>query len=72
MMGNDERECVKVPFGEYLKVPENIKPWTKVQGFFVGIFNYFVMSLATCTPLADAWDREWVMPLPSPMIYRPG
>ena len=23
MMGKDERECVKVPFGEYLKVPEN-------------------------------------------------
>ena len=23
MMGKDERECVKLPFGEYLKVPEN-------------------------------------------------
>ena len=27
---------------------------------------------ATCTPLAEAWESEWVMPLPSPMIYRPG
>ena len=23
MMGKDERECVKVPFGEYLKVPDD-------------------------------------------------
>ena len=30
------------------------------------------MFLATWTPLAEAWDREWVMPLPSPMMYRPG
>ena len=30
------------------------------------------MERATCTPLAEAWDSEWVMPLPSPMIYRPG
>ena len=30
------------------------------------------MFLATWTPLAEAWDREWVIPLPSPMIYRPG
>ena len=36
MMGKDERECVKVPFGEYLKVPENReKPWMKIQGFFI-------------------------------------
>ena len=33
---------------------------------------YFVISLATWTPLAEAWDREWVMPLPSPMMYKPG
>ena len=33
---------------------------------------YFAMSRATWTPLAEAWDREWVIPLPSPMIYRPG
>ena len=26
---------------------------------------------ATCTPLALAWLRLWVTPLPSPMIYRP-
>ena len=31
--------------------------------------DYFsVMFLATWTPLAEAWDREWVMPLPSPMM----
>ena len=23
MMGKDERECVKLPFGEYLKVPDD-------------------------------------------------
>ena len=23
MMGKDERECVKVPYGEYLKVPDD-------------------------------------------------
>lgn len=33
MMGKDERECVKLPFGEYLKVPDDNKkaltdfPW---------------------------------------------
>ena len=25
MMGKDERGCEKVPFGGYLKVPDNIK-----------------------------------------------
>lgn len=25
------------------------------------------ISLATNTPLAEAWDREWVTPLPSPI-----
>ena len=28
----------------------------------------FAIFLATCTPLAEAWDREWVMPLPSPIM----
>ena len=32
---------------------------------------YFLTSsrirLATWTPLAEAWDREWVTPLPSPI-----
>ena len=44
--------------------------------FFISIYSkymvYWVMLRATYTPLADAWDREWVMPLPSPMMYRPG
>ena len=40
--------------------------------FFFTVANYFAISRATWTPLAEAWDREWVMPLPSPMIYRPG
>ena len=34
-------------------------------------FCYYSSSVivrATWTPLADAWDREWVMPLPSPMM----
>ena len=31
-------------------------------------YNPFVISLATYTPLADAWDREWVTPLPSPIM----
>ena len=26
------------------------------------------MLRATWTPLAEAWDREWVMPEPSPMM----
>ena len=30
------------------------------------------MERATWTPLALAWEREWVMPEPSPMMYRPG
>ena len=28
------------------------------------------ITLATCTPLADAWEREWVMPEQSPMTNR--
>ena len=32
---------------------------------------WFAISLATWMPLAEAWDKEWVMPLPSPMTYRP-
>ena len=31
-----------------------------------------MILLATWTPLALAWDRLWVTPLPSPMTYRPG
>ena len=30
------------------------------------------ISRATKTPLAEAWDREWVTPLPSPITYSPG
>lgn len=30
--------------------------------------SYPVIRRATWTPLAEAWDREWVMPLPSPMM----
>jgi hypothetical protein len=36
--------------------------WLVFDGYFPAI------SLATWTPLAEAWDREWVMPLPSPMM----
>ena len=34
--------------------------------------HLLTMFLATWTPLAEAWEREWVMPEPSPMMYRPG
>jgi len=30
--------------------------------------DLFAMFRATWTPLAEAWEREWVIPLPSPMI----
>ena len=33
-----------------------------------GEFYCSRMQRATWTPLAEAWDREWVMPLPSPMM----
>ena len=36
-----------------------------------GPILYFTISLATWMPLAEAWDREWVMPEPSPIIYIP-
>ena len=32
------------------------------------VYKVSAILLATYTPLADAWDREWVTPLPSPMI----
>ncbi len=34
-------------------------------------YIFAAICLATYTPLAEAWDRECVMPLPSPIIYRP-
>ena len=33
-----------------------------------GAYSSFKISRATKTPLAEAWDSECVMPLPSPMI----
>ncbi len=41
-------------------------------GFRPGFSYCLVISRATMTPLAEAWDKEWVMPLPSPITYRPG
>ena len=39
------------------------------QNSLIGFPAYcLLICLATCTPLADAWDRECVMPLPSPMM----
>ena len=40
---------------------------------FLSLASYIfaAICLATYTPLAEAWDRECVMPLPSPIIYRP-
>ena len=37
MMGKDERECVKLPFGEYLKVPDdkNLPPEETPGVFFM-------------------------------------
>ena len=37
MMGKDERECVKLPFGEYLKVPDDNYPPPKREGVFFDI-----------------------------------
>ena len=40
---------------------------------FLSLASYIfaAICLATYTPLAEAWDSECVMPLPSPIIYRP-
>ncbi len=38
----------------------------RVLFFYINI--YLAISLATRTPLAEAWEREWVIPLPSPMM----
>ena len=35
-------------------------------------FRFWRILLATCTPLALAWDRLCVTPLPSPITYSPG
>ena len=32
------------------------------------LYDPSAIRLATKTPLAEAWLREWVMPLPSPMM----
>lgn len=34
---------------------------------FYNAYELCAISLATYTPLADAWEREWVIPLPSPI-----
>ena len=39
--------------------------------YIYSFYSPCAIFLATYTPLAEAWDREWVTPLPSPMIYRP-
>ena len=39
--------------------------------FFADLYRFSVRWRATYTPLAEAWDREWVMPLPSPITYSP-
>lgn len=31
-------------------------------------YSLLAISLATWIPLAEAWDREWVIPLPSPIM----
>ena len=44
-------------------------------GLFTGGFKAGAVGIsarATYTPLADAWESEWVTPLPSPIINRPG
>ena len=53
------------------RVPKKCrKPdFPRFSALFIG---YCAMFLATKTPLAEAWDKEWVMPLPSPMMYWPG
>ena len=39
---------------------------------FIKSFPYrFSICRATNTPLAEAWDSEWVTPLPSPIMYSP-
>ena len=51
----------------YIKYPH------KNLGFYgdIAIFYSPAMQRATCTPLADACESECVIPLPSPIIYRP-
>ena len=48
MMGKDERECVKVPFGEYLKVPENNRKadlvFCKVCFFVAQLYDIIVQT----------------------------
>ena len=39
-----------------------------VSPFLFYVYFPSAICLATYTPLADACEREWVMPLPSPMI----
>ena len=61
---------------EHLNSPEK----TKKEGRFhrncpsfhtICIYLRARISRATNTPLADAWESECVMPLPSPMTYSP-
>ena len=48
------------------------RPWECSPKAVLLFYQLGTMFRATWTPLAEAWEREWVMPLPSPMIYRPG
>ena len=55
----------------YIRPPDLPPPCSVrycLQSAFYSAFPSAAMSRATCTPLADAWEREWVTPLPSPII----
>ena len=56
-------------------INHNIGTHKGVLVVFITVFSFLfyiyfpsAICLATYTPLADACEREWVMPLPSPMI----
>lgn len=57
---------------EYL---EPLSRYSVLNDFlYINIYSFYspcAIFLATYTPLADACERECVIPLPSPMIYSP-
>ena len=53
---------------------EYLEPLSRYSFFYINIYSFYspcAIFLATYTPLADACERECVIPLPSPMIYSP-
>lgn len=55
---------------EYSGIIKGCEKSPEIYDFSHSLFTYILAAIcrATYTPLAEAWEREWVTPLPSPIM----